>query len=143
MTNEIVPEPVPNQLLRLYGEIARRAQDKLIGQRKRAKHTSRVRSEVLIRTLSDCGNHHIRTCSPDAARSSRSSIVSSMPIVSQTSLRWNAGSTCRVTEMRRPVLPRPQREAMKRSGFTVREHRTSLPSAKSRPRARTWVEITP
>jgi len=55
--NEIVPEPVPNQLLRLYGEIARRVpsvtQDKLIGQRKRAKHTSRVRSEVLIRTLSD------------------------------------------------------------------------------------------
>ena len=85
----------------------------------------------------------MRTCSPDAARSSRSSIVSSMPIVSQTSLRWNEGSTCKVTEMRRPVLPRPQREAVKRSGFTVWEHSTSVPFAKSRPRARTWVEITP
>lgn len=85
----------------------------------------------------------MRTCSPELASSSRFSIASSNPIVSETSFRWNAGSTCKVTEIRRPVLPRPQRDAMKRSGYSVREHLTILPSVKSRLRASTCVEITP
>jgi len=85
----------------------------------------------------------MRTCSPEAASSSRFSIVSSKSIVSETSLRRNAGSTRKVTVIKRPVLPRPHREAMKRSGFSVREHWRSVPSAKRRRRANTCVEITP
>jgi len=85
----------------------------------------------------------MRTCSPEPARSSKFSIISSKSIVSPTSLRQNAGSTCKVTVIKRPVLPRLHREAIKRSEFSVREHRSTVPSAKSRVRANTCFEITP
>ena len=42
----------------------------------------------------------------------------------------------------RPVAPRPQRDAVKRSARSLREQRTTAPSASRSVRARTCVEMT-
>jgi len=42
-----------------------------------------------------------------------------------------------------PVVPNPHSEARKRSEFSFREQVTREPSANSRDKARTFVEITP
>ena len=105
--------------------------------------TSDVRLHTLVRTRPFCTNHQKRVYSPDRTRPSKLLMKLANEIVSCSSRRRKAGSTLIFADKMRPVAPKPQREALKRSGRTVSEHVIIDPSAIISLSSRTIVDKTP
>ena len=99
--------------------------------------TSCVRFADDTRMLPSETNHQNRTCSDASTKASILFTASSNLNVSSSSFNRNAGSTSSLISRRRPVLPRPQMDAMNSSGRSWREQWTMLPSARRILRART------
>lgn len=110
---------------------------------KTGKLTSRVRFNTLVRTKSFCINHQNRVCSPELTRWSKSSINESKSIVSCSSFRRNAGSTCILMDRIKPVDPRPHSDALNSSVRLVLEQVTMDLSASISSSSSTIVDKTP
>lgn len=105
--------------------------------------TSEVLSEKLQRTFPFWGNHQNRTCSASRTSCSRWSMTSSNLRVSCNSFSRYSGSTWILAERMSPVAPRPQSDALKRSGCSIWEHVTTEPSARRSVSSRISVDRTP